>query len=573
MTFVPSDSQRDLIEKPGSVFVEACPGAGKTQCIVERYIQRPGADQRRGVALLSFTNAAIDEVRIRCSGFPELLLPPNFTGTIDGFINRFIVGPVYSAIHGRAPTLRDSWARLQGTSFRVGSCPGVEFELDWFSFDESGAAKLEPVRVRSDVRWSVRNLSGRQQADASVAAARIWTRFASHGVMDCAAARTLLTTYLTDPALAQRVQALLSSRFSEVIIDEVQDCDSTDLLLINCLLDAGISVVMVGDMDQSIYDFRGSSPAETRKLLERVPQGLRLDGNFRSSRRICAVVDSIRFDAIADNAVGQWADEPHEVRVIAVPSLAHGRTRVIDALAALGLDPSESIVLAHGEKDAAVCAGAVVQSGKRSSNRVVQIAQASHVLQDVTSSARARKDAEQTLSAAIRTLAAEDTYGMTDAAFCDSVGISVRAYRDGCRRLANRCAPFGGPPSVFKDEIVKGVRLLGWNAWVHVGSLRIPPGDAWPESPAEPVDALRFSTIHSFKGLQAPSVAVAIPAGHRKFGSPLHDWLEGHETERRRILYVGVSRAERALLFVVHESLEEVLIECLNRDRIPFVRA
>src|SRR5262245_52092121 len=92
-----TDPQRELIEKPGSVLVEACPGAGKTQCIVERFVQRPGADARRGVALLSFTNAAINEARVRCAERSDLLAAPNFVGTIDSFINRYIVSPVYAS--------------------------------------------------------------------------------------------------------------------------------------------------------------------------------------------------------------------------------------------------------------------------------------------------------------------------------------------------------------------------------------------------------------------------------------------------------------------------------------------
>ncbi|MBK7623000.1 MAG: UvrD-helicase domain-containing protein [Kineosporiaceae bacterium] len=58
-----SDAQRALVETPGSLFVEACPGAGKTRAIVGRFLRRVHEEPRKGVALLSFTNAAVDEAK------------------------------------------------------------------------------------------------------------------------------------------------------------------------------------------------------------------------------------------------------------------------------------------------------------------------------------------------------------------------------------------------------------------------------------------------------------------------------------------------------------------------------
>src|SRR5215218_3574503 len=111
-----TDAQLELIHANGSGFVEACPGAGKTQTIVERFLRRPTVPPRKGVALLSFTNAAANEARARCIGHPDLLLCPNYLGTIDSFINRFIVGPLYRQVHGRWPSFKDSWDGVQGTS-------------------------------------------------------------------------------------------------------------------------------------------------------------------------------------------------------------------------------------------------------------------------------------------------------------------------------------------------------------------------------------------------------------------------------------------------------------------------
>ncbi|WP_408733858.1 UvrD-helicase domain-containing protein [Paraburkholderia tropica] len=71
--YSPTKQQRDIIEHDGSIFVTACPGAGKTRTMVERARKLLNEhSDRRGVAFLSFTNAAVDELQIRLAAFGVL---------------------------------------------------------------------------------------------------------------------------------------------------------------------------------------------------------------------------------------------------------------------------------------------------------------------------------------------------------------------------------------------------------------------------------------------------------------------------------------------------------------------
>lgn len=284
-----TDAQRDLITTPGSTFVDACPGAGKTQVIVQRFIERPNVADRRGVALLSFTNAAINEVRLRCAGRPELLQVPNFVGTIDAFINRFIVGPLYRHEYGRWPSFKDAWNNLQGTTFTVPQAPRVAFRLEWFSFDVDGNARYEPGWVPGEHVRTVSGLDARQIRFATIEAARIQSQFAANGVMDASWSRRLMWKYLDDDRIGGQISNLLERRFAEVMVDEIQDCSADDIRLIEFLIESGIQVVMVGDLEQAIYAFRGSSLAAIRSLTAGVGNKTRLNQNFRSSPAICLV--------------------------------------------------------------------------------------------------------------------------------------------------------------------------------------------------------------------------------------------------------------------------------------------
>ncbi|MFE2519057.1 UvrD-helicase domain-containing protein [Streptomyces mirabilis] len=66
-----TDGQQALVDATDSLFAAACPGAGKTRAMVARFLKRTAEEPRRGIALISFTNAAVDEVRHRCGSQTE----------------------------------------------------------------------------------------------------------------------------------------------------------------------------------------------------------------------------------------------------------------------------------------------------------------------------------------------------------------------------------------------------------------------------------------------------------------------------------------------------------------------
>ena len=128
-----TDQQTAVVEAQGILFVEACPGAGKTRALVARLLKRTEEEPRKGIALISFTNAAIDEVNRRCADRPEALIVPNFVGTFDSFINRFITRPLYVRQFWRTPRFIDSWSSLGIGNFRIGDMRTLrlpDLELD-----------------------------------------------------------------------------------------------------------------------------------------------------------------------------------------------------------------------------------------------------------------------------------------------------------------------------------------------------------------------------------------------------------------------------------------------------------
>lgn len=308
-------AQRLLFESVGSLFVPACPGAGKTQAMVERFVNRPGQVGRRGLALVSFTNAAIAEVEARCAPHSHLLRSPNFVGTIDGFINQFIVGPSYKSLTQRQPTFRDTWSRSHSGEFQHGK---YTYRLDWFSFDSSNAAAtLAPERIPVQQRnWLATTPDNHKSAQRR--AWGIWKKLVDLGYIDCAHARVLMREYLADEEVGPLLRSTLFHRFYEVIVDEGQDCSDDDLILLEFLRAANINVVMVADPDQAIYEFRGSKLDGIESFSKRLSPGTRLNENFRSSSSICKLVDALRGSDEPDIPSGPYKDVQAPVHVLEV---------------------------------------------------------------------------------------------------------------------------------------------------------------------------------------------------------------------------------------------------------------
>ena len=123
--------------------VEAGPGSGKTRALVERYLQE-AQESTRGIALISFTNAAVDEVRRRASSTPELLRAPHFVGTIDSFLHRFIVTPAEVSRLGRAPIYRASWDDLpdEFRAVHLTGLPGAGIPMSAFRMEQPSTIQL-----------------------------------------------------------------------------------------------------------------------------------------------------------------------------------------------------------------------------------------------------------------------------------------------------------------------------------------------------------------------------------------------------------------------------------------------
>ncbi len=287
----PTDQQRDAIFAEELEFLlRASPGSGKTWTSCRRFIWR-GANwphEVGGLALLSFTNAAIrefHEATIRV-GRRELLSNPNYVGTFDSFVERFIITPF-----GHLLTDSDKRPKLF-----LGPRPGDWNNKKLRGWTETSTGKrpvpaweIIPFPHDGKVAYRASNKFGGKTLDfkwSNPVAEFFNLGFYSHAQRVYMACRILFER--------PHIIECLARRFPEIIVDEAQDTNIWLLILLDTLREKGAKVILVGDPDQCIYEFSMADATSLPALKDqwKIPE-IPLSQSFRCNNEIASSVSHI----------------------------------------------------------------------------------------------------------------------------------------------------------------------------------------------------------------------------------------------------------------------------------------
>lgn len=120
-------------------------------------------------------------------------------------------------------------------------------------------------------------------------------------VVDYSDLVTLATAVARDhPSVATTIR----ERYRVVVLDEYQDTNPAQRVLLTSLFSDGFPVIAVGDVDQTIYEWRGASSENFEEFVDHftrpdqsAPVTRELTGNYRSGQRILDVANEIRLQA------------------------------------------------------------------------------------------------------------------------------------------------------------------------------------------------------------------------------------------------------------------------------------
>lgn len=281
--------QEAVLHTDGPLLIIAGAGAGKTKTITHRIAHLIGKGiPARSILAVTFTNKAAAEMRERV----QHLLPEDVHGT-----------PLVSTFHSLGVRL------LREFHEEAGLPRGFAI---WDRDDSTRAIKraLEKIGVEAFTPKQVLSTISRKKGDGisvqefsqkighfrDKTIAQVWEMYEKtlkeEGALDF---DDLLSRTLSLLKSNQRVLELLRNRWAYITIDEYQDTNQSQYEIARLLAGTKQNLCVVGDIDQSIYSWRGADIEHLMSFEKSFPSAkvVLLEQNYRSTRTILTAANGV----------------------------------------------------------------------------------------------------------------------------------------------------------------------------------------------------------------------------------------------------------------------------------------
>jgi ATP-dependent DNA helicase Rep len=591
--------QRDAVTHlDGPLLVLAGAGSGKTRVITHKiaYLVNECGYEPRNIAAITFTNKAANEMRERVG---ELLK------------NTSTKGLVVSTFHSLGMNILRAEAKLLGYKPQFSILDSGDTWKIFSELTNSGdKQEIRDLQTQIS-NWKSAFVSPEraiETADNEEAKlhARIYTRY-QETLRAYQAVDFDDLIHLPVVLFKQHPEALLrwQLKLRYLLVDEYQDTNDCQYQMIKQLADMRGALTVVGDDDQAIYAWRGASIENLHNLRNDYPKlrVIKLEQNYRSSQRILKVANHLinhntkvfEKKLWSDHGIGDpiriyaARDDEHEAESVVMKLMSHKfehRTRFADYAI---LYRSNYLSRTFEEQLRAQRVPYIVSGGTSFFDKAE--------IKDITSYLRliANSDDDPAFIRAITTpkrgignstleklgsYAGSRQISLFEAAFEPQVqhDIQPRQYEElmlfcnFINRIQDRADK--DPCGELLDELLRAINYETWlydshesrqaeSKWKNVEDFigwlkRKAEADEKSliqmvqtialinmlEGKNEEPDAVSLSTLHAAKGLEFPHVFIV---GAEEEILPFRDSDEKQIEEERRLMYVGVTRAERSL--------------------------
>jgi DNA helicase II / ATP-dependent DNA helicase PcrA len=301
-------AQLEAVTLPaGPVLVVAGAGSGKTRVLTHRlaYLVAELGASPFEILAITFTNKAAGEMQDRVAS---------------------LVGPVarrmwVSTFHAACSRILRREASLLGyrSSFTIYDQSDAVRLTDWVRRDLNLDPKRFPARQMHAQISALKNelVLPAQYADMAVGPAerRISEVYAEYQrrLQEASAVDFDDLLVLAVRLFREHPDALdrYRKRFQHILVDEFQDTNAAQWELVRLLAEEQRSIMVVGDIDQSVYRFRGADYRNMMRFEDAFPEAtvVLLEQNYRSTQRILEAANAV----IANNATTRkkhlWTDK------------------------------------------------------------------------------------------------------------------------------------------------------------------------------------------------------------------------------------------------------------------------
>lgn len=558
-----TQAQRHVVDHDGNFLLLACPGSGKTRAAAAR-VERLAPTRR--LAVCSYTNVGADRIAgVLRDDFATVLGPEHFIGTLHRFLLRYVLYPFAGLVGVKAgPWVRErSWPDVA-----VGGNNQKRIGIDAFRCDPTGdlVVKHRPHTVHEPdaelialVEQSIRREKKRLAACGFVSFDdAIWL---SLRILD------------RHPKIARAV----AGRFEELLLDEAQDTSELQLAALGKLRETGAlgSLVLVGDVEQSIFSFQGASAEGCLRLAgEAELETLSLKQNHRCSQRICDVAAHFCDRDEPDEAVGVHADSPIEPEVIHYPASQPAAAVALyrERLDEHGIDPSQAAVLARGGKLVEELNGD--RPSIKKSARLISLGTACATLRNATLSPEQVRNSEGILAycawkvESLEDLDEEQREAVRSSTFrllqeLPDLDSDLPAWNKDAAAILHRAAK-----GLTSKPLRSGPQTLPAAA-EHEG---LTASDIFVQPPRE----LVAQTVHDIKGEDREAVMIVIDRPRsKKHAAQAELWgtalsggaIDEREVEEKRIAFVALTRAQRFCVVALPDDQHGLVAAAVFVDR------
>ena len=295
-----TDAQREAIDHlEGNLQLIACAGSGKTEVVARRVVHLltptdtgGGGFHPENIIAFTFTEKAAGELKERIhqrcrEALGDVVgLAEMYVGTIHGFcldllqseVPEFLKYEVLNEVQQRLFVDRNSRKSGLTLSTTTDGKPLKRF-TDTPHYVAAHAILREDVVTDADMLETCTVASHLPEYEALLH---------EKGYLDYSGILKEATTCLSSN---EGLRARLAARVRHIIVDEYQDVNPVQEAVVEVLHELGATVCVVGDDDQTLYQWRGSDVDNILTFAKRYRRvhRIQLEENFRSSEGVVSV--------------------------------------------------------------------------------------------------------------------------------------------------------------------------------------------------------------------------------------------------------------------------------------------
>ena len=264
--FIKSLSSCDLLAVPGSGKTTAL--LAKLYCLSKHLPFKDGS----GILVLSHTNAAVNEIEKKLKKVaPGLFEYPNFVGTVQSFVNKFLVLPCYSmylgsvSVHIDDRIYYEEIERVIGRTFNSEisyykhNNIGIFFNSRfWFNQDNeiilSEGVSNEELKLKIPKKWIKEKTAKTKKDNVFKFIKSMKINLIKKGILHYDDCYFIANEYLKKQS---KLANIIQKRFKYVFIDEMQDLEKYQIDIIDKIFyseESPTVIQRIGDINQSIYN-------------------------------------------------------------------------------------------------------------------------------------------------------------------------------------------------------------------------------------------------------------------------------------------------------------------------------